>query len=579
MIIKRHCLLIITVLISITASAQYPAPYRYFIQFTDKNNNGYNLNNPSAFLTPRAIQRRINQNIPYDFHDLPITDAYVQSVASFGDTILNRSKWFNGVSIWTSDTNVLNQVLALPFVVGATPIGKIKKPVNNLDKSIPDPYGFIQKESMLQVHNDYAPRTASILDSNTLNYGYAYNQIHMIEGDYLHNLGYLGDGIQIAILDAGFLHADTLSGFDSLRNNHQILGTQDFVSDPLVLQNVYEDHYHGCMVLSCMGGNFPGTMVGTAPHASFWLIVTEDVYTENIVEEYNWDRGAEFSDSVGADIISTSLGYTQFDSSTFISTENQTYADMNGRTTPAAIAASIAAEKGILVCAAAGNDGQSSWHFIGTPADADSILAVGATSNTGVYAGFSSKGPSSDGVKPDVADQGLGTTVIDPTNSTGSLNIYASGTSFATPILAGAAACLWEANPNKTNMQIRQAIIESASQYNNPDTLLGYGIPNFSKALYLLNNIPPNSPDNLVSAYPNPFSQDLSFNFLSGTQQVISITLTDALGRIIYTASYSVTGEKYFTFQIPVSSIISKGVYILQLRSQSSLFSRKIIKI
>src|ERR1035437_2648171 len=426
---KLFFVFILSALFSLSASAQYPYPYRYFIQFSDKNNNSYSLNNPSAFLSPRSIQRRINQNIPYDFHDLPLTQAYVDSVASFGDTVVNRSKWFNGVTILTSDPNVLSQILALPFVVGAKAVGRLKNP--NLKQS--EPFGFIQQESMLQVNGDYSPRIEFSQNNDVLNYGYGYNQIHMISGDYLHNKGYLGEGKVIAILDAGFLHVDTLTGFDSIRVNNQILGTADFVSDTLVSPNVYQDHFHGCMVLSCIGGNWPGMTIGTAPHASFWLLVTEDANTENIIEEYNWDAGAEFADSVGADIISTSLGYTTFDHAD----QNHSYADMNGRTTPASHAAEIAAEKGILVIAAAGNSGGTNdpWHFIGTPADADSILAIGAVDPSRKLAAFSSKGPASDGrIKPDIADQGQWTTVIDPVFSANDLNITANGTSFATPI-------------------------------------------------------------------------------------------------------------------------------------------------
>jgi len=565
---------ILSTLVSINAQAQYPYPYRYFIQFTDKNNNGYSLDNPSAFLSPRAIQRRINQNIPYDFHDLPLTQAYIDSVASYGDTVVNRSKWFNGVTILTSNPNVLNQILALPFVVGAKDVGRMKNP--NLKQS--ESIGFIQHESMLQVNSDYSERIESNQNSNALNYGFGYNQIHMIAGDYLHNKGYMGEGKVIAILDAGFLRVDTLSGFDSLWHNNQILGTKDFVSDTLVSQNVFQDHYHGCMVLSCIGSNWSGTMIGTAPHANFWLLVTEDAYTENIIEEYNWDAGAEFADSVGADIISTSLGYTTFDHPD----QNHTYADMNGRTTPCAKAATIAAEKGILVIAAAGNSGGNNdpWHFIGTPADADSILAIGAVDPSRNLASFSSKGPASDGrIKPDIADQGQWTTVIDPDNPNGSLNTSANGTSFATPILAGAAACLWQAHPALTNMQIRSAIIESASQYIHPDSLLGYGIPDFAFADSILSCNCVLFTDNLVSVYPNPFSNGINYSFYAGISENISVTLTDVIGNLISSETHYVMDGALSRFSIPLSYTIPNGIYILQVKSNNSLFSRKIVKI
>lgn len=571
---KLFFLFILSTLFSLSASAQYLYPYRYFIQFTDKNNNGYSLNNPSAFLSSRAIQRRINQNIPYDFHDLPLTQAYVDSVSSYGDTIVNRSKWFNGVTIQTSDPNVLSQILALPFVVGAKAVGRIKNP--NLKQL--ESFGFIQREAMLQDNSQNSARVESNQNNNGLSYGFGYNQIHMISGDYLHGKGYLGDGKVIAILDAGFLRVDTLSGFDSLWINNQILGTKDFVSDTAVSQNVFQDHYHGCMVLSCIGSNWPGTMIGTAPHASFWLLVTEDANTENIIEEYNWDVGAEFADSVGADIISTSLGYTTFDHHD----QDHTYADMNGRTTPASHAAEIAAEKGILVVASAGNSGSRNdpWHFIGTPADADSILAIGAVDPSRNLAAFSSKGPSADGrIKPDVADQGQWTTVIDPDNSNGSLNNYANGTSFSAPILAGAVACLWQAHPSLTNMQIRQAVIESASQYLHPDSLLGYGIPDFAFADSILSCNCLLFTDELVSVYPNPFSKGINYSFYAGITENIQVTLTDAIGNLISSETHNITDGALSRFSIPLSFSIPDGIYILQVKSDKSLFSRKIVKI
>ena len=563
---KKSNLLILLLMLPVVAFSQYPS--RYFIQFTDKNNNGYNINNPSAFLSARAVARRTNQNIGYDFKDLPVTQAYVDSLAAHGATILNKTKWFNGVTIETLDTNVLNSILALPFVVNAhSPVGRFASHGKGIL-----PIGFLQREYLLRT-NISAP-TQRMEQVKSLNYGSAYNQIHLINGDYLHNMGYMGEGMVIGVLDAGYLHADTMAGFDSIRNNNKILGTRNFVQS--INNDVYQDHWHGCMVLSLMGGNWPGMIVGTAPHASYWLIVTEDANSENVIEEYNWASGAEFADSVGVDIITTSLGYTQFDHSE----QNHSFADMNGHTTTCAKAAAIAAERGILVLAAAGNDGNNAWHHISTPADADSILAVGAVDASRNYATFSSVGYSSDGrVKPDVADQGAGTTVMDPVWSANSLNTNGNGTSFATPILAGAAACLWQAHPTMNAMQIRRAIIESASQYTNPDTLLGYGIPNFALASSFLTGVPSNTSDNLLNVYPNPFSQSINYEFYSDTSQTIVVTILNALGKVIFQEKHPLKGACNYKFSIPNVSNESKGIYILQIQSDKFLFTRKLVKI
>lgn len=498
-----HQLTIVTLFFTLnaalfTASAQTT---RYFIQFTDKGNNIYTLAHPDSFLTARAIQRRTNQGIGYDSLDLPVTQMYIDSVAARGAIILFPTKWLNGVTVTITDTNVLNAVLALPFVYQATnPVGrKREKGVRT------EPFGFIEQEALLSTQNSANKRSESV---TAINYGNGLGQIQLIHGDFLHSLGFMGEGKVICQLDAGYQNANTMTVFDSAFANNQVLGTKNFV--PLQNNDVYQNgQSHGSECASTYVGNWDGQLVGTAPHVSLWWVVTEEGATENIVEEYNWASGAEFADSVGADIITSSLIYTTFDPPS--ASQNHTYADMNGHTTPASRAATIAHRKGLLVCNANGNYGSGGWFYLGTPADADSILAVGATDVNGNVAGFSSKGPASDGrIKPDVSDVGLNGYVSFPDNSVG----QGSGTSFATPTLAGAAACLWQAYPNFTNYEIRQAIIQCASQYNNPDSLLGYGIPNFECSYSILTGMAQAKNHVFVGIFPNPFntSANLTIN-------------------------------------------------------------------
>lgn len=304
-------------------------------------------------------------------------------------------------------------------------------------------------------------------------YGPSYNQVNMLGGVCMHNKGYDGDGTTIVILDSGFENADVMTAFDSARNENRILSTYDFVDMNTL---VYSDHNHGANVFSCIGANVPNTMVGTAPKAKFHLCRTEDVGSEYPVEEYNWVAGLEYADSVGADVVNSSLGYTVFNDPIY----DHTFQDLDGRTSPASNATRLAARRGIIVCNSAGNDGAGPWLRIGVPADGDSMFAVAAVNANRIRVGFSSVGPSFDGrVKPELAAQG-GSTHLAYTfgNNFGP----SSGTSFASPLLAGMVACLVQAHPNLNAIQIMNAIKQSAHQYTAPDSLLGYGIPNFCRA-------------------------------------------------------------------------------------------------
>ena len=283
--------------------------------------------------------------------------------------------------------------------------------------------------------------------------------------------------MQMAVLDAGFFHYLTLPTFDSIRNNGQVLGTWDFVAGNA---SVDEDNSHGMSCLSTIAANMPGTFMGTAPKTSFYLYRTEDINSEYPIEEQNWVAGIERADSLGIDISSTSLGYFTFDNPVF----NYTYANMDGNTTMSARGADLAAKKGILCVFAAGNEGNSSWHFIITPSDADSVMAVGAVSTAGNVGGFSSYGPSSDGqIKPSVAAVGVSAVVANPSNGQPS---FGSGTSYACPNMAGLTTCLWQAFPEINNMGIINVMQQSATRATNPDDRMGYGIPDMKKAFVKL---------------------------------------------------------------------------------------------
>lgn len=445
--------------------AQYT---RFIVKLRDKGNSGFSLANPAAYLSPRALDKRTRYSIAIDSADLPVTPSYITQIRNIPNvTILNVSKWLNAVSIQTTDPNAITAINALPFVQSVSGLAA-KTAVN---ERVSTRNKFTVEEE--QVPFPLLTQRGEGLTGDYFNYGSgSYNEIHLHNGEFLHNIGMRGQGMQVAMLDGGFFNYTSLKAFDSANANGQILGTWDFVAREA---SVTEDHPHGMQCLSTIVGNIPGQFIGKAPKASFYLFRTEDVATEYPIEEHNWVCGAERADSAGADIISSSLGYYDFDDAAF----NYTYSQMDGNTTIAAKGADMAAKKGLLVFNSAGNEGGNAWHFLVTPSDGDSVVAVGAVATSGAVGGFSSYGPSGDGqVKPDLASVGVAALV----QNTGNTISAANGTSFACPNMAGLGTCLWQAFPEYNNMKILQALKQSASKYATPDDRIGYGIPNMKLA-------------------------------------------------------------------------------------------------
>ena len=418
---KTITIILISVLVSFHSLAQI-APQKYFIEFMDRFNSPYSITRPQEFLSVRSIERRQKQGIAIVQNDLPVNDTYVNELRKYNIGILTRSKWFNGVTIYCLNPAIIDSINMLPFVKHVIKNGFIRKACNYESN-----YKFRLEEASLQYFNRVTiPSNLSNNVNQIFSYGPSYNQIHMLKGDSLHKMGYRGEGKVIAILDAGFYNVDTLRTFDSLIANNQILGTKDFVYPG---NNVYKAYHHGMEVLSCIGGNIPGEIIGTAPKAKFWLLRSEDVNSENIIEEYNWVSAAEFADSVGADIINSSLGYTRFDDTL----QNHTCFDMNGNSTPVTKGANLAFSKGMIVVNSAGNSGGNTWKCVSSPADGFNVLAIAAVDSNGLRASFSSTGEATHRVKPNVAALGKDA-VVSSINGT---IIYASGTSFSSPIIAG----------------------------------------------------------------------------------------------------------------------------------------------
>lgn len=535
----------------------------YHIKLKDKENNRYSLENAGEFLSQRSLERRQKQGIQLGKDDLPVSESYLLELEAMGLKPIVVSKWLNTVIASSSNYDLLESIRSKPFVQNAS----LANDLNNSVISFQEEKPFFANEYYDQ---NYIPVVNQHKSIQVFDYGDSFNQIDMLNGIELHNNGYTGEGMVIAVLDAGFTNVNQLEAFDNLWDNDRILGSRDYVQPG---NDVFAPgvHDHGMSVLSVMGGFLPGSLIGSAPDASYYLIRTEDGSAEYLMEEYFWVMGAEYADSLGVDIINSSLGYTEFDDPE----ENHTYEDLEGNTTVITIGADKAAEKGILVCNSAGNYADDPWLYIGAPADADSILTVGAVDPEGNWATFSSIGPTSDGrIKPTIVGQGQQTIVAAPWGG-----IFAGdGTSFSSPLLAGMTACLWQANPDFTNMEVIQALIQSASQYTEPDEYLGYGMPDFQEADNILGVVNISDNDFLfeVEVSPNPFNDILNLNLNIDVDGNIGLSIIDITGREIYNYSDRLNSGKQ-TLNLEIPSIPS-GVYFLYSRFDNRTNVKKILK-
>jgi len=564
------------------------APSKYRVTFSDKANTPYSTADPLEFLSPKAVDRRNKQGITLKQEDLPVDPVYINTILSYGFELLNRSKWFNSITVYTDDSTLLDSIKALPFVLGVDTLGKVKTSQEFQDKVI-----GVDKWDSEQV--GLPSVTASAV------YGQGFNQIAMLSGDILHGIGYNGEGLTIAVIDAGFRDADINPAFNHLFTSGRVLGTWDFVDGN---DSVYDNGQHGLWVLSIIASNISGVLVGVAPAASFYLLRTENTSSEYLIEEDNWVSAAEYADSAGVDIITTSLGYKTFSDTNM----NHSYADMDGNSTRISRGADKAAGKGMLIVNSAGNAGSSSWQYIVAPADGDSVLAVGSVDENENYSSFSSTGPSSDGrVKPNVAAMGEGTTTITTSGGTQT----GSGTSFAAPLIAGLAACLWQAHPNAGSMEVFNAIQQSASQYSNPDDLLGYGIPNFMAAHYILAGIPVTNdedgdgvPDvddeclltpfsavvdidgcpvefelnSFLQGLENPFGSSSSYLYYAASDAQLEIAFFDVSGKKVAEHQVALVSGAYNRISLVGLQDLAQGMYVVKVSSAGQTESRRLVK-
>jgi serine protease AprX len=431
----------------------YPnGPYNIFrVSLKDKKGSAHSLKHPEKFLSEKALQRRRKQNLPVDSTDLPLSEKYINKLTKEGLQVIGGSKWNNTVLIKSEKESLSPQLARFPFVTNCVKVF-----------TAPD---SILIEKPASVVTD----SAAMREVSTHRYGRGRHQIEMLNGLKLHEAGFRGEGMLVAIIDGGYMNVDRIDYF----KNVDIIGQRDFVYP--YTANLYRELDHGTMVLSDIGANVEGKFIGTAPHASFLLLRSEDGPTESLAEEDYWAQAAEYADSVGADVVNSSLGYFKFDDKS----TNHKYREQDGKTTLISRTASMMAGKGMILVNSAGNAGRGTWKRTNCPADATDILAVAALSADSVNATFSSVGPSFDGrVKPDVAAQGVRATVIDGSG----VITTANGTSFASPITCGMVTCLWQALPHKTAIEIMDLVRKSADRADYPDNIYGYGIPDYWKA-------------------------------------------------------------------------------------------------
>ncbi len=538
---RLSCFLIL--LLSLTSGLSGQADeFRYFYRviFRDKGDNIPGNYIASDLLSERAVERRAKAGIPCpDIKDIPVFTGYLDQVRSLGLTLHCTSKWMNSGLFKSYESFDIEKILSLPFVAEA--------------KIVKRPPGKGEHINKFGTEGEMA----GLADFD--------RQIVMINGSPVQASGFDGSGVLIAVLDAGFDKADLISSLTSLRARKGIKSTYDFINRS---RNVYGYHYHGTAVLSVLAGQIPGLLQGTGPGAGFLLLRTEDDETEFPVEEDFWASGAEYADSCGADIISSSLGYYHFDDPQM----NYSFQSMDGNTTFVTRAADIAASKGIVVVASAGNERTNPWKRIIAPSDGDSVICVGAVDASDIISSFSSAGPSADGrIKPDVSTMGVSVPVQIEQFTITRMN----GTSFSCPVLSGLIACIMQAVPEALNSEIINSIHLSADRYLSPDSLYGYGIPDMVKALELLQDIHLSKPDNPFIAGPNP------------TPGNIEITFREPPGRIvidIFTSSgvkiFSREIKEYAGRKLNFDALENKrqGFYIMRLTTGNGTYTRKIIK-
>lgn len=534
--------------------------YAFRVKFKDKNGT-LTFADSLQFLSAKALQRRSKQGIDLDSTDLPIVPAYMDAVLQVGNIegIHNRSKWFNQIVVTTYDSSKAISISALPMVASVEWVGYYASGIFKTEET----------ESTKFASESVEPNTNKITRGNSAYYGNGFQQVDIIEADCLHDMGFKGEEMNIAIFDNAFKGADTCVFFDSIFSEGRLKDQYDFARDTAAAFAISINANHGYKVLSILASNVSGSFVGSAPKANYYTYITEDTRFEMPIEEDNWISAAEKSDSLGVDIINSSLGYNKFDSP--LTGSNYTYTQMDGVSSMVVKGANMAVRKGIFVVNAMGNEAAGSWKFMITPADGDSVYSVGAVNGSGIWWSASSYGPTFDGrVKPDGVAMGQSTTLVGGCNLTAE-----SGTSYACPVICGGIACLWQSLPHLNAWQLRQIVKMSSDKYNSPDNTYGYGLPNLCQAYNMVTGIDEvKNIDFRFALFPNPVTNSCKLKSYIGHINNFKYTLLDVSGKLIYMSK-----ELYGTeFEIEVLRTLPTGNYVLQFVADREQYSVQVAK-
>lgn len=543
------CLALGLMAFGINQKAVAQAQYAFRVAFVNKAGTA-SFSDAGSFLSARALSRRAAQGIALDSLDLPVSPAYLDSTLTLTGGLRHvTSRWFNQCVILLTDTSQIPLLRNKSYVRSVALVGYFSTPLHL--KSSGSNGSLSQNNTALKGAGTPAY------------YGQSYTQTALVNGDALHDAGYTGNGKLIAVLDMGFLELNTHQGFDSLHHSGRLVETHNFLT---ANSTVDVSSIHGTASLSAMAGYEPGVYVGSAPHASYALYLTEDAYTEQPVETDMMVAGLERADSLGVDISSISLGYNIFTGPVMAA---YTHDSLSGDATLPARAVNLATKRGMLCVVAAGNEGGNSWDYLLTPGDADSALTVGAVDAGKVVAAFSSPGPNASGrVKPDICMMGNPATVFLNGNTIGA----SSGTSFATPQAAGFAACLWQAVPTATPYDLRQAIVASADHYTAPETKLGYGVPDFGLAMQQLHVSPAPMPALDINVGPVPFRHLLKLTLPSVTGSY-HLSLFGMNGALLWQSRMAAG-----TWEVNMPADLASGIYFLKVTGEKGTVVRKLVK-
>ena len=540
---KKLKFILLMFLVSPGVLAQEIAPGIYWVYFKDKEGNTYQIDRPEEFLSERSVNRRAMQSLGVDGRDLPVSQLYLQEIKAMGIEIRHVSRWLNGIAMINMDESTFQEVLQKSFTDTLS-----WSPVTN-DIYFPPKSG----ESRFDPPLSPAPE---------FDYGLAREQTEMVRTDGLHALGYTASGVWIAVLDAGFLNVDSVPSLAGLIDEGRILGIRNYVDTT----NIYRlESSHGMSVLSIMAGQWEGNLVGTAPHANYLLCSTENSGQETRIEEIAWIEAAEYADSLGVDVINTSLGYSNFDGEAF----DYTYRDMDGKSTYIARAASLTASRGMILCTSAGNEGNAPWYYITSPADASDILSVGAVDSTNLVASFSSRGPSYDArIKPDITAMGNRTAIQYRGGTIGRGN----GTSFASPVMAGSVASLWQAFPELPALELLYKIRQSSHRNMNPDVNYGFGTPNMLYAYHTITRVPEGLTPGKMEIWPNPASVRIMIRIPEEESGQSLVRIYDMNGKQAVSMQMDLPGE------MELKESLSSGIYIIEVRTRRNIYRSRLLK-